>query len=463
MQVDGELNNVEEGDTFGVLAFGRDFVADADHLSKPAAEFLLHQYVYPLYSDNNEPLAWRHSPPHITQGALPKMLTYTEARQELAPHASQYLVSQKTDGVRAWLLMLAHPTHRDKYIMLFINRSGHVWRAPLQFAPNLSARLHDNVKMILFDGELVVGQRHLAYVVFDTIAINHTSYITMQCTFAARLRMTELLLARTGLSWHCANALVFCKPWTPLSTWAKRSFTQNLDESIPEDGIVIAHTRTPPFGKMNPETRQFPSLCVWKLKQNNTVDLWCCYDAALYTSDWMTMVYYSHDQYNAAHGLVRRKTSRQPEVVVVVATATTAAVNLATCGCGLSIGGSNSNTRYVMYNAASFYSPNNMTTNMLEWLRQNTTATHFTNSGGKFIVEFRILGTILSNSMQAHFDACPTCSKLSRADIIYLDIEPVRVRTDKSAANNARMLHDTISECLHPSLNEAQLRLLLLQ
>lgn len=428
-----------------IVDFAQDFVRDVNHLSAQAAGFFVTNYINPVYN-----LARTASlQPHVTQAILPRLLNYQDAVQKVAPHANDYWISEKSDGVRAWLCLMPHPIHLSEYIALFINRAGHIWRAPacLGFTLALVPKLRTRLKMLLFDGELICHQQVVTYLIFDLLALNHTSHVVSKCHFTGRQQLIDTLLKSTGLGWQdplfLSKHLICRKPWLPLLTWATN--TTAFTSSLPNDGFVLQHVHTPPFVTAS----QSETPLVFKLKPNHTVDVLVGYDPQFYTSDWYSLSYYTHDQY---------LTETRRNHVASSSTGTRM------CGFGLYITHATHSlpVQYVIYNVQSFYGNDTMTQNMQQWCKAKIP--HDILKTGKLVVEFKVLGTVPPEALERHFNMCQTCRQLSAVhhkQIVWIEAEPIKARTDKSAANNTSVIIDTLQECLNPTMNEEKLRQLL--
>lgn len=442
-----------------ILEFGKNFVNNQHSLSTHASNFILQEYVNPIYGASRS----QSLLPHVTQCILPRLLSAADVTTHLLPNIGDHMISEKTDGVRAWLLILASSfDHNDTspHVFMFINRKGNVWYVPPhllcfhQSSPT-GKTATSRLKMLLFDGELVVNDNNVAYVIFDLLAVNFGSQITQNCqSFLTRIHMCQSILDKTMLTWNNNNDMaghlhvIYCKEWQTLTKWANTPLLLHTKS----DGWIILHKSTKPFIIANTSTAITTNhaTAARKLKSSNTVDLWMLYDSSMYVNDWFSLTYATNDQ-NIRNSKINM------------------------CGFGMTITSNHNNRIYVLYNVVSLYDGHNATSteNMSLFVQQQVSSPVFT-AHHKLIVEFRIVGRLPDEGLAMHCEACSSCklhfgntrtiggAYYQQRELIFLEIEPVYVRTDKSAANNTHVIVDTIDECLNPTMDENKLRNMIL-
>lgn len=187
-----------------------------------AAMWSLRHYVRGRFPCNN--------PCSIMRADLPLLREHT------------YLVSEKNDGIRLYLLMGALPS-TERYAFL-------IDRACRLYPCSLSLRVPvDYFSGTLFDGELVEdADGGYTYIVFDCVASKGLDYKTQH--FTTRLSIVQQAAADGVFNFHLphfqkAPLKYRVKEWLPLTRETRDKLTTLLRSSQKTDGVILVRNDTP--------------------------------------------------------------------------------------------------------------------------------------------------------------------------------------------------------------------------
>ena len=435
-----------------------------------AAQFVQQHYLNVVYEEFYEPAAASSADEapttlHSRYAAMPKSLDAELLHKSgILRHPKNVLVAPKTDGVRCWMLIVdlnlndsERGAHAD-FVGMLVDRAGHVWVMPglivasgnLQCNADGSARL----SMLLFDGELLVEEgvhattgapvATVRYIVYDLVALNFGARLFIGMSYEARLAQCSALV--DGLLVWSGARIDVKHTWITLYDYAMRRVELNTHDAAC-DGVVFVSSRlAPPF--VHSATEQ---LHYWyKLKPVNTIDLWVVWSDGADAEDAQVVQFLAEDE------RARPVTSRGRHKAVQ--TRANPLRGLGWCS-----------PQFALLNALSVYS-GHVRDNMLRWLRAHVLGAQDARvakdlalpAGSRaVVVEFKVLAVVADPALIGLSIAASACAIPDECTV--LDVEAIKVRPNKTAANATGVIESTLREFAAPTVSMDKIRALVQQ
>lgn len=218
-------------------------------LSQRAKAYIQKEWINPFYV---EALGGKSNLPsrdcnHSTKAALPSALNKQVAQRTILSHPEEYVVNEKTNGTRLWLLVVQ--TSRG-FIALFINRAGQMWLAPkFRFGKGTLEGGNNRIVSLLFDGEFMTSHLREATTATSVTIPMHEQKTVDSPNYGpsndqvAPYDPSSPALEEVGCGYDPSSPALFHPPVTPPSRPYSPSQTpMSFDEQVASEENILSTT-----------------------------------------------------------------------------------------------------------------------------------------------------------------------------------------------------------------------------